>query len=85
MRSTVNPPSMPYRGRLFVLQGAIENERGRLVVDGGPWLISGPDCPPGTTVRVIGVEGARLKVRPEVPAETFSPAGAASGGTAENQ
>jgi membrane protein implicated in regulation of membrane protease activity len=64
---------MPYRGRLFVLQAAIENQCGRLVVDGGPWLISGPDCPPGTTVRVIGVEGARLKVRPEATAEAFRP------------
>lgn len=49
-------------GRVFVVQDEICNGVGRVQVNDGSWRVEGPDCPEGTQVRVIGVEGVRLKV-----------------------
>jgi inner membrane protein len=59
---TLNQRGAQYIGQTYVLQTAIENGHGRLMVGDGSWLVSGPDMPSGTKVRVTGVEGARLKV-----------------------
>ncbi len=57
------PPSGPaLLGKVFTLRTAIVNGRGRLFVSGSTWLVAGPDMPAGTSVRVIGVEGPRLRV-----------------------
>ncbi len=49
-------------GRVFVVQDQICNGVGRVHVGDGSWRVEGPDCPEGTQVRVIGVEGVHLKV-----------------------
>ncbi|MSO97107.1 MAG: NfeD family protein [Rhodospirillaceae bacterium] len=59
---TLNQRGAQYMGQVFTLDTAIENGHGRMKVADGSWLVAGPDLPSGTKVRVIGVEGARLKV-----------------------
>jgi membrane protein implicated in regulation of membrane protease activity len=57
------PPSgVPLIGKVFTLRTAIVNGRGRLLVAGSTWLVTGPDLPAGASVRVTGVEGPRLRV-----------------------
>lgn len=49
-------------GRQFVLHEAIHEGRGKVKAGDSLWLVSGPDLPAGTTVRVTGQEGVILKV-----------------------
>ncbi|MCX5480828.1 NfeD family protein [Kaistia geumhonensis] len=49
-------------GLTFPLADAIEGGRGRIRVDDSSWGVEGPDLPAGTTIRVVGHDGARLKV-----------------------
>jgi membrane protein implicated in regulation of membrane protease activity len=57
------PPSgLPLVGKVFTLGTAIVNGRGRMFVSGSTWLITGPELPAGSSVRVTGVEGPRLRV-----------------------
>jgi inner membrane protein len=51
-------------GQHYVLIEAIVNGRGKARVGDGQWLVNGPDLPVGSTVEVVAVEGASLKVRP---------------------
>jgi inner membrane protein len=51
-------------GGRYVLIEAIVNGRGKANVGDGQWLVSGPDLPVGSTVEVVAVDGATLKVRP---------------------
>jgi membrane protein implicated in regulation of membrane protease activity len=53
-----------YIGRMFTLDGAIIDGRGRLRVDDTVWLVAGPDLPAGTRVRVTGTENTLLRVEP---------------------
>jgi inner membrane protein len=58
----LNALGMEYVGKIFLVQEAIVNGLGRIHVGDGSWRVEGPDCPEGTQVRVIAVEGTRLKV-----------------------
>lgn len=49
--------------RVFVLDSAISNGRGRLKIGDAFWTAEGEDLPVGTRVRVIAVNGMVLKVR----------------------
>ena len=60
----LNRRAESYVGRMFTLEGAIVDGRGRLKVDDSVWLVSGPDLPAGTHVRVIGAESTVLQVEP---------------------
>jgi hypothetical protein len=53
-----------YIGRTFILTESIVNGVGRIRADDGFWRVEGEDCPAGELVKVIGVEGTRLKVQP---------------------
>ena len=53
-----------YIGRMFTLEGAIVDGRGRLRVDDTVWLVEGPDLPAGTRVRVTGTVDTLLRVEP---------------------
>ena len=67
------------RGERLIVVSAIENGRGRVKVGDSVWACRGPDCPEGTRVRVIGADGACLKVeRDETeprPAAALAPQG----------
>jgi len=51
-------------GRNVVVVEEISGGEGRVKVDDGVWNASGPDAAAGTRVRIVGVEGERLKVEP---------------------
>lgn len=49
-------------GRVFIVQSAIVDGRGKIKVGDGVWLVSGPDTAVGGQVRVVGQDGAILRV-----------------------
>lgn len=49
-------------GRHFVLHEAISGGRGKIKAGDSLWLVTGPDLPAGSTVRVIGQDGVLLRV-----------------------
>jgi len=49
-------------GRVYVLNTAIDNGRGRLKIGDAYWSAEGPDLPAGTRVRVLGVHDMTLRV-----------------------
>lgn len=49
-------------GKTFQVHEAITDGRGKIKVADGVWLVKGPESPVGTRVRVVGQEGAVLKV-----------------------
>jgi len=49
-------------GRQFVLHEAISGGRGKIKAGDSLWLVTGPDLPAGSAVRVIGQDGVLLKV-----------------------
>ena len=50
-----------YVGRVFTLATPIVNGQGKIRVDDSTWKVEGEDCPAGTRVRVVGVDGVVLK------------------------
>lgn len=58
----LNRRAESYIGRMFTLDGAIVDGRGRLKVDDTVWLVAGPDLPAGTRVRVTGSDNTLLRV-----------------------
>jgi inner membrane protein len=51
-------------GRVFTLERPIVDGRGTVGIDDSVWRISGADCPAGTRVKVVGVDGSVLAVEP---------------------
>ncbi|MES9854022.1 MAG: NfeD family protein [Candidatus Thiodiazotropha sp. L084R] len=52
-----------YIERIFSLQEPIINGEGKIKVDDSTWKIHGEDCPTGTKVKVVGVQGVVLLVK----------------------
>ena len=50
-------------GKTFHLERAIVDGQGKIKVDDRIWDVQGPDLPKGTSVKVTGVDGLRLKVK----------------------
>ncbi len=65
-RPLLNQRTAQYVGRVFTLDEAIINGRGKIRVDDSTWRVEGQDSPVGAKVRVIGAEGVILKVQQEV-------------------
>ena len=51
-----------YLGRLFTLETPIVNGRGSIKVDDSVWRAAGSDMAAGRRVKVVGIDGAILKV-----------------------
>jgi len=51
-------------GHSFPLATAIVNGRGRVQIADSTWQVEGEDCAKGTMVKVVGVDGATLRVEP---------------------
>ncbi|WP_426143710.1 NfeD family protein [Pseudomonas sp. DWP3-1-2] len=49
-------------GRSFIVHDAIIDGRGKIKVGDGVWIVTGPDTAVGGQVRVIGQDGAILRV-----------------------
>jgi membrane protein implicated in regulation of membrane protease activity len=60
----LNRRIMDYVGRSFVLEKPIVNGRGAIRIDDTMWDVLGPDQNKGTWVKVTGVQGTRLTVKP---------------------
>ena len=61
----LNRRGQRYIGRTFTLMLPIEDNQGKLQVDGIIWKIEGENLEAGDRVKVIGIDGAILKVEPE--------------------
>jgi membrane protein implicated in regulation of membrane protease activity len=48
-------------GKSYVLDEAIINGRGKVKIDDTLWEVIGPDLPQGAWVKIIGVDGLRLR------------------------
>lgn len=51
-----------YVDRTFTLEEPIKDGLGKIKVDDSSWKICGRDCPAGTQVKVVGVDGVVLQV-----------------------
>ena len=49
-------------GRHVTVVEAIVNGRGKVKVGDSVWLVEGADCPVGTLVEIIGVQGTTLQI-----------------------
>jgi membrane protein implicated in regulation of membrane protease activity len=58
----LNQRGAQYIGRTFTVIEAIQNGSGKVKVADSPWRVEGEDCPVGSTVRVVAVDGTTLKV-----------------------
>lgn len=63
--SVLNRRLAQYIGQSAVLQQPMANGVGRARFGDTLWRVRGPDCPAGTRVKVTGVDGSDLLVRPE--------------------
>jgi membrane protein implicated in regulation of membrane protease activity len=66
----LNRRAQQYVGRVFTLEAPIVNGYGKIRVDDSIWKVEAEDCPSGTRVRVVGVDGVVLKAEIEkLPAQ----------------
>jgi hypothetical protein len=61
-RPLLNQRADHFVGREAVLEHAIEQGFGRIVMGDTVWRVSGPDLPAGQRVRIVGHDGAVLRV-----------------------
>jgi len=69
-RSAAKPSDQPglnqrgqeFVGRTFTLHEPIVGGRGKIKAGDSLWLVSGPDLPAGTPIKVTGQDGVLLKV-----------------------
>lgn len=66
----LNQRGQQYVGQTFTLIEPIDNGVGKVRLGDTVWKVAGPDLASGAAVRVIGVDGAVLRVQ---PAERGSP------------
>jgi membrane protein implicated in regulation of membrane protease activity len=59
----LNQRGRQYIGRQFTLKEPIINGDGKIRVDDSIWKVRGADCPAGSKVEVIGVDGTVLLVK----------------------
>ena len=60
----LNRRAEAFVGRVFTLEKPIVDGCGTIGIDDTVWLVSGPDTPAGTKVKVTRVDGAALHVEP---------------------
>ena len=53
-------------GRTFTLDTPIVDGIGTVKIGDTVWRVSGPECPAGSRVKVVGADGANLQVEPAV-------------------
>lgn len=61
VNSTLNRRGSEYIGRVFTLEQPIVNGNSKLNIGDSSWLIEGTDCPAGTRVKVLGLNGICLQ------------------------
>lgn len=58
----LNQRNAQYIGRVFTLITAIEGGDGKIKINRSYWKVEGEDCPVGTRVKIISVDGNFFKV-----------------------
>jgi membrane protein implicated in regulation of membrane protease activity len=58
----LNQRGAQYIGKTFTVIEAIEHGQGKIKVADSPWRVEGEDCPVGSTVKIIAVDGTIFKV-----------------------
>jgi membrane protein implicated in regulation of membrane protease activity len=61
-QNTLNKRGEQYVGKVFTVETSISNGVGALKVGDSIWRAEGPDMPAGAKAKVVGVDGASLKV-----------------------
>jgi len=61
-QNRINTGMKRWIGREFVVTDGIQAGRGRVALDDSTWAVQGPDCVPGSRVRVVSVDGTTLVV-----------------------
>lgn len=64
-RPLLNERAVQHVGQSYNLVDPIVNGRGSVKIGDSIWRVEGPDLPKGTRVRVLGADGALLKVAPD--------------------
>ena len=60
-----------YVGRVFTLDAPVVNGHGKIRVDDSTWkVVVDQDCPAGTRLRIVGVDGVMLRGTVESPPAT---------------
>ena len=59
----LNKRSAQYVGRVFTVFKAIENGRGKIKIGDSVWTVEGDDCPVGTRVEIVDVDGTVFFVK----------------------
>jgi membrane protein implicated in regulation of membrane protease activity len=62
VQSTLNQRGQQYVGHEYTLVEALSGGNGKIRVGDTVWLVNGADAPAGSRVRVVGVNGAVLRV-----------------------
>lgn len=60
----INERGQELIGRTAVVDADIVNGKGRIRLGETTWSVSGPDAPAGEKVKIVGADGAVLKVEP---------------------
>ncbi len=60
----LNERSEDLIGKTYQVEQAIKNGAGRIKVGESTWKATGPDCPAGSLIRVVSVDGAVVTVEP---------------------
>lgn len=63
----INHRTSQFVGQQVKVSRAIENGRGKVLVDDTAWIAEGEDCPVGSKVKIVGASGTVLKVCPIEP------------------
>ena len=61
---TLNQRGVHYIGQEYTLVEPLQGGNGKIEVGDTVWLVQGADAPAGARVRVVGVNGAVLRVEP---------------------
>ena len=59
---TLNRRAEQFVGRVVTLKNPIVDGRGRITIDGIAWTIEGDDMEAGLSVKIVGADGAILKI-----------------------
>jgi len=63
-RPLLNTGAQRFVGREAVLSQAIAQGEGKVMLDDTVWRVTGPDLAAGSRVRIVGHQGAQLRVEP---------------------
>lgn len=66
--NALNQGQARWIGRVVILPQGLSGGQGQVSVDDSFWVVRGPDCAPGSAVRIVAVEANALIVEPADPA-----------------